>query len=87
MCFADWISSEMRHSDDLPRRLLVIKEIKDTEYECGECHGIFTKGRQDSVAEKELHERLPETPIEDCVLVCEDCYKQIMHNLYGQNAE
>jgi PHP family Zn ribbon phosphoesterase len=53
------------------------RRLKKSEYRCATCEGVFKKGLTDEEALKELKDRHPETPVEECALVCDDCF-----NLY-----
>lgn len=48
-------------------------------YICEQCGKEYEKGWSDEEAEKELKEMFGShyTP-EDCAIVCEDCYKELM---------
>lgn len=43
-------------------------------YKCAICKGKFIKGQTDEEAERELKENYPGYSIEECELVCDDCY-------------
>lgn len=47
-------------------------------YMCKICGGVFEKEISDSEALKEKDELFPETLIEDCEIICDDCFKKIM---------
>lgn len=44
------------------------------QYRCAQCKGIFDKGWSDEDALEEKNRHFPGTPVEDCVIVCDDCY-------------
>lgn len=48
------------------------------KYQCAICSGIFTKGWSDEEADVELAQNFPNTSVEDCDLVCDDCYNEVM---------
>jgi hypothetical protein len=50
--------------------------MKDSEYECNMCRGIFEKGWTDEEAKAEAEKN--EFPLDECSLVCENCYNIIM---------
>ena len=51
--------------------------MKENEYQCVACQGIFEKGWSDEEAIAELKENFGDHDIDDCELVCDDCYKQM----------
>ncbi len=56
-------------------------KIKDNEYLCAACGGIFEKGQTEEEALKEKEANgWGAVPMEDCDVVCDDCYKKIMNN-------
>lgn len=53
--------------------------LKDNEYRCSLCGETFKKGWTEVEALKEKNEIWGEDfPIDDCSLVCDDCFKEIM---------
>lgn len=50
--------------------------MKDNEYKCATCCGIFEKGQTDEEAIEEATKN--GFPIDESELVCDDCYKDIM---------
>ena len=44
-------------------------------YQCAVCGGVFEKGWSDDEAAAELGEVFPGIGQQDCVLVCDDCYR------------
>lgn len=51
--------------------------MKSNEYQCVYCHGIFEKGWSDEEAKAELDETFPGITVEECGLVCDDCWKEM----------
>ena len=51
--------------------------MKDNEYQCAVCGGIFEFGRSDEEAVSEMKENFPGLEKEDCGIVCDDCYKEM----------
>jgi len=53
--------------------------MKNTEYKCAKCGGIFEKGWSDADALEECVNRFGKEIInEELCIVCDDCYKQIL---------
>lgn len=50
-------------------------ELKQNQYECAVCRGIFDKGWSDEEAKEELQQEFPGYSVDDCDIVCENCYK------------
>ena len=50
-------------------------ENKSNKFRCANCDGVFTKKWSDEEAQAELAERFPNRNVEDCAIVCDDCYK------------
>lgn len=57
-------------------------KLKDNEYQCAKCKGIFEKGWSDEEAIKEAEEKFPiESGFEaahEMDIVCDDCYKELI---------
>ena len=51
---------------------------KVNTYQCAMCGGIFETEWTDEEAIEELHEAFGEVMVDDCEIVCDDCYKKIM---------
>lgn len=47
------------------------------EYRCAACGGVFEKGWTEDEARGELADTFA-IPVEDCEIVCDDCYNEIM---------
>lgn len=54
--------------------------MKDNEYECAMCGGVFEKGWTDEEAAKELSEVFIGYTPDDSELVCDDCYRKFMEH-------
>lgn len=50
--------------------------MKDNEYQCYICHGIFEFGWSEDEATQELRENFPGFDKSDCCQVCDDCYSK-----------
>jgi hypothetical protein len=50
------------------------KKLGKNQYECAFCHEVFIKGRPDSVALAEFHDRHPDIPEDDTGIVCDFCF-------------
>jgi DNA-directed RNA polymerase subunit RPC12/RpoP len=51
--------------------------LKTNEYKCTACGGVFEKGWSDDEAVAELNETFGSVPMEDCGIVCDDCYRKM----------
>jgi len=51
------------------------KKLKKDEYRCEVCGGVFQKGRSDEEAIAEKEKLFSDVPLEDCGIVCDDCFK------------
>ena len=49
----------------------------ENQYRCAACGGVFDKGWSDEDAKAEHTKTFPETPLDDCAIVCDDCYKRM----------
>ena len=47
------------------------------EFQCACCKKIFKKGWSDEEALAEKNADFPDDVVEECVLVCDDCYEQL----------
>jgi hypothetical protein len=52
-------------------------EIVKKQYTCAICNGTFNMGWSDDEAIAELKEEFPGVDIEDCSIVCDNCYKRM----------
>jgi len=50
------------------------------EYECAMCHNVYKKGQAEKDAVNELNENFSNLTIDECVLVCDDCYPIVLEN-------
>lgn len=50
--------------------------MKDNEFQCAVCGGIFEKAWSEEEAEAELKNDFPGFVKEECDTVCDDCYKE-----------
>jgi hypothetical protein len=46
-------------------------------YTCAICHQNFTKGQDDETAIAETKEYFTSVNLDDCAIVCEDCFERI----------
>jgi len=53
-------------------------ELKPNEYICDYCKGVFEFGWSEEEAEEELKKNFGDIQKDECVLVCDDCYKELM---------
>jgi len=51
-------------------------------FTCSKCGGTFVKKLPDQDALFELRIRFPDTPVEDCDVVCSRCYEQFLREYY-----
>lgn len=51
--------------------------IRQNQYRCEMCEGVFNKGWSDEEAAAELGEKFPGHAQEDCAVVCDDCFKKM----------
>ena len=47
-------------------------------YTCSHCRGTFEPAWSDEEAKAEAAETFPDVPLEECAIVCDECYKKIM---------
>lgn len=47
-------------------------------FTCTVCRGTFKKAWTDEEAVDELKSQFPKSDPDDCVLVCDDCFKRMM---------
>jgi hypothetical protein len=52
--------------------------MKDNEYQCDACNGIFEKGWTDEEADQECRKNFGEIPENEKAVICDDCYKEFM---------
>lgn len=66
------------------------RELKQNEFQCAMCKGIFEKGWSDEEAEKEAEELWgKKTSISDprMVIVCDNCFQKIHPAKFPEKAE
>lgn len=51
--------------------------MKENEYQCNICKGIFQKTREDEEAISEMESVFGPVPVENQVIVCDDCFQFI----------
>ena len=47
-------------------------------FKCAHCGGIFKFDQTNEEAKKKLHEHFGNVPVEDCAIVCDDCYNEYL---------
>ena len=52
-------------------------ELKPNEYRCAICGNVYEKGQSEEEAHAELESNFPDVSVEDCDVVCDDCYKKM----------
>ena len=50
------------------------KRMLDNEYKCAICREIFTKTLTEEETIEQLEMEFPGAKIEDCDIICDDCY-------------
>jgi hypothetical protein len=58
--------------------------MKGEAYICAECGGMFVKSRPDQEALDEKDCLFPSTPMDECALVCEECFQKIMRRNFDE---
>jgi hypothetical protein len=53
-------------------------ELKENQFQCANCKGIFEKAWTDEEAKAELRENFDYISTDECDFVCNDCYEEIM---------
>jgi hypothetical protein len=48
------------------------------EFTCAECGETYGRQRTEEEALEEKDALFPDVPIEDCAIVCDDCFKKLM---------
>jgi len=49
----------------------------DNTYKCTACGGVFDKGWTDEEAMQEKENNFGDIPMQDCDVVCDDCFKAL----------
>ena len=57
------------------------------QYRCASCNGIFEKGWSDEEAMEEKNRDFGNAPMEDCVVVCDDCYQKFRPDTHPKEYE
>ena len=53
--------------------------LKENEYQCAMCKGVFEKGQTDEEADIEFQENFPEDSDEEEELICDHCFTKMFH--------
>ncbi len=53
------------------------------KYKCAMCGGVFEKTVTEDEARTELKEFFGDVPVEDCDIVCDDCWEKIRPDKQG----
>ena len=64
-----------------------MEKLKDSEYQCDNCMGVFEKGWSDEEAQTE-YETVFTGSTDETAIVCDDCYKEMVVQdlpLLGEN--
>jgi hypothetical protein len=59
-----------------PRKTARYPQDGAMEYTCAACHQTFKYAWSDEEAKKELEQKFG-IPVEECGIVCDDCYKKM----------
>lgn len=51
-------------------------ELKPNEFRCGCCGKVYQKGWSDEEAKAEAAENFPDFSVDECDLVCDDCFNK-----------
>jgi hypothetical protein len=49
-------------------------KLKNDEYQCAICGEIYVKGLSDEEAMAEKMQLIPDIPLDECALICDDCF-------------
>jgi hypothetical protein len=63
-----------------------ISEMSEV-FTCESCNRIFGKSRSDVDAEQELRDLWDNTTVEDCVVLCDDCFAEFMAKMESQQGK
>lgn len=79
VCFCEWHPSSAGFCVDELRQPTqwMDKPLLDNEYCCAVCQGMFRKDRLDEEALLELERLYPGVSVEDCDIVCDDCFQKL----------
>jgi hypothetical protein len=50
-------------------------------YVCARCFSTIEKGRSDAEAVAEKQEHFPDVPLDDCDVICDDCFREVYPHL------
>jgi len=79
--FIKWltkIQTDVLNSLRLPEEYFKEKiTLKENEYQCEQCKGIFTKGWTDKEALNETKELFGDVPVEELSVICDDCFNKL----------
>jgi antirestriction protein len=56
-------------------------DLKDNEFQCAMCGGIFEKEVSEEVALEEKEALFPGVPVSQCDIVCDECFKIVCAQL------
>lgn len=56
--------------------------MSKNEFTCYACSETFEKGWSDEEAMAEFGSTFPSADLEECSVVCDDCYKKIMGEIF-----
>jgi hypothetical protein len=59
------------------------ERLKKNEYRCAVCGGVFTKGWSEEEAVAEMQRDFPDYDLEQCDVVCDGCYREILEDAHG----
>ena len=54
-----------------------MEKVKENEFKCELCGNVYDKGWSDEEAKQEYFDNFDDTNIDDCGMVCDDCYNKI----------
>jgi hypothetical protein len=54
------------------------QKINPDEFQCEVCKGIFKKDWSQAEALEELFTNFGKVNLDDCIIVCDDCYTKLM---------
>jgi hypothetical protein len=57
---------------------MAAQDVRDDEYTCAACGGVFGKGWSDEEAAAESVELFGEWPAEQMAVVCDDCFNKMV---------
>lgn len=62
---------------------MATERLKANEFRCAICGGVFTKGWSEEEAIAEMKKDFPDFILEQCDVICDDCYREIMEEPDG----